>query len=1431
VTSPEADRAQPVSLSRSQRNLYNGVLQDGDPALYLIGKSYRFHPLGLSQFLAALEATIHANPVALCVLEAPAAGAGYPDLVPRLRVGDLVRVTADGGDAGGGELTRGWSSGLLGKPLVRFTVRTDESGRVSGLDVHTHHILLDGGATGIIEADLARYLAADGLAELPSVSAGLARLAEAHRGEADKVEESLRRVAPAVQRELADDARRGGAGLGGGDSPATASQGVLHESVRVCGDAFEALLAFSEAKQVPLNVLVAAAAVAVDASIRQSTEGLLVHTVDNRFGNPDLNVATCLVNSVGHPVRFAPFASVADVVAALDRGYVKALRRRWLREEHYRRMWLAINRTTHVAALTLNFIREACVPDLRPFLCQAPVATAIGPVEGMTVACVLDEGARTLDCAIWNRGDLPQAKTPPGVAARIAAALASTAALWDLPIAMTVDDWFGIGPDGSRRPSDAAHRSPHTPAAAWFLDTDGGVPQFLGARRQVRPWVAWLVRNGVAPGDVLVFADDDTDKTVDLLIACHLAGCGYSVCDDTDDAPRRASVIADHGGGAPVHVVDVAAAALAPVPGDEVGRLVDARIEDVARDPALAGRTAYIMPTSGTTGQPKLVPIPHAALAAFCDAAHRAYGWGPRDTILQCAPLTSDISVEEVFGAAISGAVLVRSTATRDRDLDALASDLVDQAATVIDLPTAVWHLLCQDAAAIEAIRGSQLRQIVVGGEPIRPDAVDSWLASVAAENVSLISTYGPTEATVVATQLPIADGETALAAGDRLRVGRPLIPDTVFVAFGEIVIVGDLVASGYVGTDGPSFGTVLTAAGVRRRALATADRVTLDTNGFPVFAGRRDALVKISGRRVDTAVVSARIRDDPAVADAAVESHDGSLGVWFETQRTRDGHEDAAAAARIRRILVNLRVPSFFVVGVPVIPRKPSGKIDGDRLRMTTGLVDTAQRDTGPGDGAAGLADVWGRHLGRSIGPETSLLEEGVGSLDLIRILPPTREYLGRPLTVLDLIGADTAANLVCDLEPDAPAAGGWPDTATASEIERDLARALRRRPGIAAHRRGRSILVLGASGILGTGFARAAVEMKRSGLLRPEVVLATRATLPQRDWAELRGVDGVRVEQLPAGFGPADLDDLLGGCGVATVVNCAGNTNMLAPYRDIRPANVDLVAAAVDACAHHGTRLVQLSTFVVNADVTAPRVTDPRRAPYPYAASKSLAELAVAGSPHGLEFTVVRLPRVLGEGHQLRDTADVLVSVVDACIASGAYPTLTLTEEVTTARAAARAILGLLPESAGPAEPGRGITVVHGEQVSYTELLGGYALDELEVTEWKRRLDQSNWARMNPRRWSVVDAWVSLGMQLGGRRYTEYLAEAPTIALGLDHVAELSASPPSIRSLLAQDFLSRRNTLADGPAGALVDSPVGFVNGHATKTSASAAAASRRR
>ena len=328
------------------------------------------------------------------------------------------------------------------------------------------------------------------------------------------------------------------------------------------------------------------------------------------------------------------------------------------------------------------------------------------------MACVLDEDQCTLNLAIWNRADLPQQRMHHRVAERIAAALESMAAMWDQPIAMTVDEWFGVGPDGARCQGDAAFGTQPT-APAWFLDAAGGVHQILESRPYVSQWVAWLVQNGTVPGDVLVFADDNTSRTIDLLIACHVAGCGYSVCDTLDQISLRANAIADHCDGVSAHVVDVRAAQLAEILGDELRQLLDERIKQVAQDVSLATKTAYIMPTSGSTGQPKLVRISHGSLALFCDAVRQAYGWGPRDTILQCAPLTSDISVEEIFGGAICGSELVRSTGMKTGDLDALARDLVATKATVVDLPTAVWHLMCEDDDAIDAIRRSHLRQIV----------------------------------------------------------------------------------------------------------------------------------------------------------------------------------------------------------------------------------------------------------------------------------------------------------------------------------------------------------------------------------------------------------------------------------------------------------------------------------------------------------------------------------------------------------------------------------------------------------------------------------------------------------------------------------------------------------------------------------------------
>ncbi|WKG01705.1 AMP-binding protein [Mycolicibacterium sp. HK-90] len=1367
---PDARR---IPLSRSQQNIYNGVLQDADPDLYLIGRSYRFDPIPATEFLAAVRKTILANPIQLCVLAMPTDTGGYPELVARLGVEDIVSVDRDGAPA------LAWRSGILETPLVRYHVRTDDTGLVRGLDVHAHHILLDGGAIGIMEAGLGRALGDGAAADFSGIGAGLADVTRAHRREANRIDESLDRLTAVVQRELSDDAELGR--HADGPHALAAARGIRVGSVAIVGEDFDDILGLADREGVALNVLVAAAAIAVDARARQATENLLVHAVDNRFGEPELAAATCLVNSIAQPVRFPAYASVADVVRTVDRGYVKAGRRRWLREERYRRMYLATHRTTAVEALTLNFVREPCAPELRPFLADVPLTTEIGPVEGMTVAAILDERRRTLTLDIWNRDDVPQEDTAE-VADRVASALTAIPAMWESPIAMIVDDWFGIAEDGCRL---SVLRAPAEDAAAraWFLHRDDCISELRRHRRHVDPWISRLLQIGAVPGDVLLFTDDNTDRTIDLMIACHLAGCGYSVCDIDDELQPRAERIIDHGAGISARIVDTAAAVLSDGLDEESRRLVDVRIGQVAGDPLLAARTAYVMPTSGSTGEPKLVQVGHAALAAFCAAQVRAYGWNSGDTILQCAPLTSDISVEEVFGAALSGATLVRSTAVKTGDLQALTLDVVMTGSSVVDLPTAVWQLWGEDREATAAVRGSRLRQIVIGGEPVRPGAVDRWLDTAGAQHVSLVSSYGPTETTVVVTYLPLIDGGTATEPGARVRLGRPLVPDTVAIAFGEVVVVGEMVADGYLGVDNSSFGSV-TLGGVRRRAFATADRITVDDAGYPVFAGRKDAIVKIAGQRVDTAEITRRIAADPDVVDVAVRRQNGSLGVWFST---RDGGPDYAASARVKRLLAEARVPSFVVSTVPDIPRTPNGKLDTARLRAMDGPEPAGHVNTGSGEQATGLARMWSRLLGRSITPDASLWHEGVGSLDLVRILPETRSFLGREVSILDVISADTALNLVRDIA----VADRWMDAGTAAEIDRDFAAAITRRTDNTSNA-GRStarhgpILVIGASGILGTGFASAIGGLR--GVGRPDVVLAMRSVPSAGVWAALRGAPGVSIEQLTPGFGAGELATLIRGTGAGTLVNCIGNTNVVVPYRELRSANVELVAAMVQACVDTGTSLVHLSTYVVNANVRAPQVLDPRQAPYPYAASKALAELEVAGSPAELDFTIVRLPRVLGEPGQMAGSTDILMSVVDACRALQAYPSVELSENVTTGRAAATSVLRRLPEFGGPDRLGRRLDVLCGQTVSYPELLGAVAREPVDAPEWKRRLDESDWARANPRRWSVIDAWISLGVKLGGRSYPQYLAEYPALPLDIESVGELVAATPPIQSLIAK-------------------------------------------
>ncbi|WP_143665983.1 AMP-binding protein, partial [Streptomyces griseus] len=173
---------------------------------------------------------------------------------------------------------------------------------------------------------------------------------------------------------------------------------------------------------------------------------------------------------------------------------------------------------------------------------------------------------------------------------------------------------------------------------------------------------------------------------------------------------------------------------------------------------------AYLLHTSGSTGQPKGVEVGHGALAHFVAGAGARYGPQRADRVLQFAPLHFDTSIEEIFLTLCSGATLVIREPDMTDSLPHFLSACERLAVTVLDLPTAYWHELAYALSTGAGTLPGTVHTVVIGGEAALPERTTRWRKAVGT-HVRLINTYGPTEGTVVATAADLND--PALAPDD----------------------------------------------------------------------------------------------------------------------------------------------------------------------------------------------------------------------------------------------------------------------------------------------------------------------------------------------------------------------------------------------------------------------------------------------------------------------------------------------------------------------------------------------------------------------------------------------------------------------------------------------------------------------------------------
>jgi D-alanine--poly(phosphoribitol) ligase subunit 1 len=294
---------------------------------------------------------------------------------------------------------------------------------------------------------------------------------------------------------------------------------------------------------------------------------------------------------------------------------------------------------------------------------------------------------------------------------------------------------------------------------------------------------------------------------------------------------------------------------------------------------------AYILFTSGTTGQPKGVPVPHRALLHFVDWLLATHGFVPGgEVFLNQAPFSFDLSVMDLYGALATGGTLF--TLGRDELADARRLfRRLDGAPLTVWVSTPSFARLCLAEPRFGRGMLPALRRFLFCGETLPVGVARELLARFPGAQVW--NMYGPTETTVAVTAVRVT--EAMVAAERPLPVGHPAPGIDVWIADpgdplhrlpdgrrGEIVIAGPQVVDGYLPPGGVPAGDrgaspFLTLAD-GRRAYRTGDLGSIDPDdGSLGCAGRLDRQIKLHGYRVELEEIEAILRAVPGVADGAV--------------------------------------------------------------------------------------------------------------------------------------------------------------------------------------------------------------------------------------------------------------------------------------------------------------------------------------------------------------------------------------------------------------------------------------------------------------------------------------------------------------------------------------------------------------------------------
>lgn len=535
-----------------------------------------------------------------------------------------------------------------------------------------------------------------------------------------------------------------------------------------------------------------------------------------------------------------------------------------------------------------------------------------------------------------------------------------------------------------------------------------------------------LRRLGVKRGSRVGLCIERSPELVSGILGILKVGAAYVPLDPDYPEQRFAFMMEDSGVSLVLSHVSTARC-IDPFRGKITELCVDSQVENLEDESsenepsdATAEDLAYVMYTSGSTGNPKGVMVTHRAITRlvrntdYCD-------FGVDQIFLLLAPISFDASTFEVWGPLLNGARLAIMPPGAP-SLDELGAAIRRHGVTTLWLTAGLFHLMVDHRP--QDLRG--IRQLLAGGDVLSPRHVERALAAL--DGGTVINGYGPTESTTFACCFRMtADYQVS----GSIPIGQPISSTQVHIldsmlravptgVSGELFIGGDGLALGYLNQPeltrerfiADPFSTEPGA-----RLYRTGDRARQRADGNIEFLGRLDRQVKIAGYRIEPGEIEAILAEHPLIRQAVVDATEDPSGQKRLAAYFVPVNSGGLDVEELKRFVVD-RLPAFMIpssfTALEQLPLSPNGKVDRALLAEARRVDRPEGSSVPPGTPLEQtIARVWSTVLHRLVGLNDNFFDLGGSSLQLIEVHSELQRVLASELPITDLFEFSTVRAL----------------------------------------------------------------------------------------------------------------------------------------------------------------------------------------------------------------------------------------------------------------------------------------------------------------------------------------------------------------------------------------------------------------------------------